>query len=120
MLPKTLDTQINNVKNVQRYLFGSGSLASLPNVLPIKGEDASDSVIYFVDEFFAKSDRFLSQLPITDDDKLIFISVAKEPTTDYVDSLVTQIRKELDGNPKALVGMGEVRLSMQQRQSRIC
>jgi len=99
-----LDTGINNVKNVQRYMFGRGSISSLDDLIKDQRRNDNEPVIYFIDSFF-KGNEILNSLPINDD-KVIFVSTENEPTTEYIDSIVDDLNKKLSERPCAVVGMG--------------
>jgi 3-deoxy-alpha-D-manno-octulosonate 8-oxidase len=87
-------------------MFGIGALSSLPAMLSKKRIDQKDFVIFIVDSYFHTDKRVLSQLKIDKCDKLEFVSTAAEPTTDYVDSLVEQLKPVETVKPCAVVGIG--------------
>ena len=101
-----LSTGINNVRNVQRYMFGEGSISSLSSILAGQKNSVDTVTVYFVDIFFEKNEEILSLLPICDNDELIFVSTRNEPTTEYIDSIVAGLNERLTSKPCALVGLG--------------
>ena len=102
---KILDTGISNVRNVAHYSFGAGSLDSLPKYLQSKRKNSTDSVIFFVDEYFSLSDEFIKRLPIGEQDHLIFVSTKDEPTTQGINTIYRILGRQ--GNSYvAVVGIG--------------
>lgn len=99
-----LNTGINNVKNVQRYMFGKGSISSLKKFIESQKND-DGYVVFFIDSFFRGKD-ILSSLPKQNEDELIYVLTDNEPTTDYIDSIVEQLNTNHDHKPYAIVGMG--------------
>lgn len=100
-----LNTGINNVKNVQRYMLGKGSISSLGALIQSQKKSDSSSVVFFIDSFFERKD-VLSLLPINDNDELIFVKTENEPTTDHIDFIVNQLNKKYKEKPCAIVGIG--------------
>lgn len=102
-----LDTGIKKSKNVDSYIFGSGSLNELKDSIENRRKDLNDFAIFFVDEYFSDS-KILKKMPITDKDKLIFVDTKDEPTTDYINNLRDEIvnsQKDIK-SAIAIVGMG--------------
>ena len=102
----TLDTGINNVKYVQRYTFGNGSITSLDGIIGQQKKSTDDGVVYFVDIYFKDKADMLGLLPIRGDDQLIFIPTDNEPSTEYIDSIVVELNKKWIDKPCAIVGFG--------------
>jgi len=102
-MSKILDTGIKNVRNVSRYVFGEGTIASLGDFLKEKREADRDVVLFFVDEFFRAHSSITDNLDVQESDELIFVETAVEPTTDYIDLIVAQLNNKV---PTAVVGMG--------------
>lgn len=99
-----LNTGINNVKNVQRYMFGKGSISSLKKFIESQKND-NGYVVFFIDSFFRGKD-IVSSLPKQNEDELIYVLTDNEPTTDYIDSIVEKLNTNHDDKPYAIVGMG--------------
>lgn len=106
MSEKSLDTGINNARNVLRYTFGEGALTSLPTMIESLEDPGSDNVVYFVDEFFKDKASFFLQFPSSEQVEIIFVSTKDEPTTDYIDALTKYLIEKEINNPRAIVGMG--------------
>lgn len=100
-----LNTGISNVKNPSRYIFGPGSINNLSKILELRRNNSSSSSIFFVDHYFSKNDEFLKNLFLTKEDLLIFIQTDEEPTTEYVDKLVSEIKSK-NLSVCAMVGIG--------------
>ncbi len=100
-----LDTGIRNAKNVRNYMFGPGSIQSLPKLLQAPRQNRDQRVGFFIDEFFKNNASILNNLAIESGDHVVFVPTEKEPTTDQIDSYLSAIR-EKNLNISAIVGMG--------------
>ena len=105
-MPNILNTGINNVRNVQGYVFGEGSLASLESLINKQKKVVDGATIYFVDIFFKDNNKMLSILPVNKDDEIVFISTIDEPTTEYINSLVSRLSNNSKPKPCAIIGIG--------------
>lgn len=102
-----LDTGVRNVRNVLRYTIGSGGLNGLSDMLLPRRQAANNApVVFFVDEFFKARPDLTARLGTAGRDELIYVSTADEPTTDYIDNLVVQLRGKELKSAAAIVGMG--------------
>ena len=102
----TLDTGISNSRNVNRYLFGSGTIGKLTALLSERRRKEEKQVIYLVDEYFETNSLALGMLSPDPEDQLIYISTRDEPTTQSID----QLTEKINGGRKgicAVVGIGE-------------
>ena len=107
----TLDTGVRRVRNVGGFQFGSGSLDQLAEYVAGRREHAKASgesmgVVFLVDEFFADRPETLGRLGIEAGDKTAFISTQKEPTTDGIDQLVTELLTDGFSRPAVVVAIG--------------
>lgn len=100
------EVNVKNCKAVLNYIFGNGSLAKLTEVLDGKRVGKDSYAIFVVDEFFKGEGKIVSSLPIAPNDVLIYADTKDEPKTEYIDSLVQQVRAEGKSNPVAVIGMG--------------
>ena len=98
-----LHTGIRNARNVGRYIFGAGAINELDGLVS-QGGDASPAA-YLIDEYFAGSPSLLGSITINKDDVLIYIPTEHEPTTTFIDELVTTV-KARNKNPSAIIGIG--------------
>lgn len=101
-----LDTGVRNVRNVMRYNIGEGALAVLPQLLAPRRTQAGGPVVFFVDQFFRTRPDILASLCVEPGDETIFVPTADEPSTDFIDQLMSQIRQRHEKQPCAIVGMG--------------
>ena len=101
-----LDTGIKNAKNVNRYIFGSGSLKEIANLVHPIVDDPNDYCIFFVDEFFRENEEILQNLNLKCKHHIIFVTTTQEPTTTYVDALNKKVKKLDTRLPKVIIGMG--------------
>ena len=95
---------MTNSKNVLYYMFGRGSLKNLEALLDNR-ESKQDYVVYFVDEYFQKSE-VLEALPIKEKDELFFVQTKIEPKTEFMNHFRNILVDRNKNNPKAIVAMG--------------
>jgi len=97
---------LKNIRNIPRYLIGSGALASVPSLLDARRAAARPGgAVFIIDAYFRDSAR-LSALGIQPDDPVRFVETEHEPTTDGVDALLADLRAQGHDAPCAIVGMG--------------
>jgi 3-deoxy-alpha-D-manno-octulosonate 8-oxidase len=107
--PEELQTGVSNVRNVGRYIFRSGGLGSLGDILKAQPDLPSRPVIFVVDEFFQSERGLVKGLPVRSNDSVRFISTHEEPTTEYINRLYADINEKIvnvQGPPCAIVGIG--------------
>lgn len=92
-------------KTVGQYMFGSGSIGALSQVLEEPKRSGKTCVVYFVDMFFDGTD-LIDRLPIGADDHVIYVDTTDEPTTDGVDTYVENVKQQMVENVAAVVGVG--------------
>jgi len=107
----TLDTGIKNVKNVNRYNFGAGSIDALKYILDFQRQNAikhqkSDQIVFLVVEYFKNFAPLKQTLFFNAKDILLFISVKDEPKTTDIDTLVMHLRSIGSDSPAAIVAVG--------------
>ncbi len=100
-----LDTGIKNVRNVLGYNIGAGSISGLEELL-LAVRKNNQPVVMFIDEFFKNNDNVLSKLNIKANDVVKYVFTKDEPTTSYIDTLVSELHSEGISSPSAIVGMG--------------
>jgi 3-deoxy-alpha-D-manno-octulosonate 8-oxidase len=94
-----------NFKSVEKCVFGKGSFSQLREILDVRKQSPDDYFVFLVDDVF-KNKPFSQNLPLHEaHDKLIFVNVDKEPTTQQADQLTAQIRG-FGKLPAGLVGIG--------------
>ncbi len=96
---------MKNSKNVLQYVFGRGTIRSLPDLLKARRHRPADYAVFFVDQYFR--DRLLLEgLTEPFADKVFYVDTQDEPKTDYVNHLVMKLREQNAAAPIALVGIG--------------
>jgi len=91
---------------VSRVIFGRGSFNQLEDILSPKRLNTKAPFIYFVDDVFKGNAWLTSRIPMSYDDKLIYISAAEEPKTSQIDDLVNQIILNFKELPSGIIGIG--------------
>ena len=89
-----LNTGIYNVKNPSRYIFGEGSIKYLESIIDEKRSNSNDIAVVLVDEYFEDKQEFLNKINLNKADQIKFISTKDEPTTEYVDQIVAEIKNK--------------------------
>lgn len=106
-----LDSGVKLVRNVGRFNVGPSSLDELASLLAVKRYKATESgqssqVLFLIDQHF-KSDAYLpDRIGFKFGDAFEFIQTNNEPTTDYIDQLVSNFHQRGFVTPAAVVGMG--------------
>jgi 3-deoxy-alpha-D-manno-octulosonate 8-oxidase len=93
---------MNNSKNVLRYMFGQGALRGLNSILD---EKEGEYVVFFIDEYF-KNRPLMKQLPITQEDEILFVQTENEPKTQFINNFRDTLVEKNKNNPKAIVAIG--------------
>jgi len=101
-----LDTGISNARNVDRYIFGEGTIARLGELVAFRRESITSQAIFLIDEFFEKKQNLLGELPIEKNDQVRFLSTDEEPTTEGIDILVEDIKQMGGANACVVIGVG--------------
>jgi 3-deoxy-alpha-D-manno-octulosonate 8-oxidase len=104
-MSKILDTGIRNVRNVQHYSIGMGAIQDLANNIELLRTD-DKYILFFIDEYFRGEKQIIQSLKVGSMDELVFVSTKDEPTTDYINSKVSELKEKHINNPAAVVGMG--------------
>jgi 3-deoxy-alpha-D-manno-octulosonate 8-oxidase len=94
-----------NFKNIDKVVFGRGSLSMLADILqPVRAEN-DHFFLYVIDQYFHDKD-LINKLPVEDADVVKWIDVdPEEPTTHLIDSLRDEILNE-KGLPSGVIGIG--------------
>ncbi len=94
-----------NFKNIERTVFGRGSLSMMEEILQPVRKTHNRYIVFIVDDFFRDSDM-AAKLPVKSEDVLRFIDVdPHEPTTELIDTLRDEIIMA-KGLPAGVVGIG--------------
>ncbi len=92
---------------VDYVVFGRGSYNQLEEILAPQRKD-DYPMIFLVDHFFENSNlenNPVRRIPADKNDKIIYVDVAHEPKTTYVDQLSNQLKDEF-GMVSGVVGIG--------------
>ena len=92
-----------NFKVVSQVIFGRGSFNQLDEILTPKR--SSGFIVFLVDDVF-QNHPLAGRIPLHPEDLLIWVNVADEPKTRYVDSLVQQVRDFSATLPGGVIGVG--------------
>lgn len=94
---------MKNTKNVPYYSFGFGAVDELDEILSSSRREGS--VAFFVDYYFQSGPNQIN-LPVQDQDRVIYVDTTNEPKTSDVDFFLEKIRSDGDMEPKCVVGLG--------------
>jgi 3-deoxy-alpha-D-manno-octulosonate 8-oxidase len=92
-----------NFKVVPQVIFGRGCFNQLDEILSLKRK--SGFMVFLVDDVFMNH-AFRHRIPRHSQDMLLWVNVADEPKTKYVDSLVAQVRQFSAKLPDGVIGIG--------------
>src|SRR5690606_22705059 len=95
-----------NFPMVPRVVFGRGSFNQLNEIITPKRLNPNAPFIFLVDDVFKNNTWLLSRIPLSYDDKIIFISADEEPRTSQVDELVEDIILTTKERPSGIIGIG--------------
>lgn len=95
-----------NFPMVSKVIFGRGSFNQLDEILSTKRLNIKAPFIFFVDDVFKGNAWLTSRIPLSYDDKLIFVSAAEEPKTSQIDELVEHIILNFKELPSGIIGIG--------------
>lgn len=95
-----------NFPMVPRVIFGRGSFDQLSELLAPNRLNNKAPFIYLVDDVFRTEINITSRIPISYDDKIIYVSTKEEPKTSQVDALVEDIILTSKENPSGIIGIG--------------
>jgi len=92
-----------NFKMVGYVIYGRGSFNQLDEIIKPHRKSGSP-MIFLVDHFFEGKD-LVTRIPVSGNDKIIFVDVTYEPKTTYVDSLANQLKDEFK-KVSGIIGIG--------------
>ena len=101
-----LNTGIRNVRNVTQFIFENGAIGELEALLSKRRNSGASSVVFLIDEYFKRNSKSIDALCCNENDTLIYVSTADEPTTESIDSLLEEVRTERGIRPGTVVGIG--------------
>jgi 3-deoxy-alpha-D-manno-octulosonate 8-oxidase len=94
-----------NFKMVDRILFGRGSFDQLGDLLDERRDRTTGGMVFLVDDVFQDA-PLADRLPARKTDRVLWVNVDREPTTDLVDRLTREMRDEGRNPPSGVVGIG--------------
>ncbi len=100
-----VNREFRNFPMVPKIVFGAGSFVQLHDIL---AEQRTENApfIYLIDAVFENNAPFLNRIKTEGSDEIIFISTEEEPKTSQVDALVSRLKKQYDGMPSGIIGIG--------------
>jgi len=97
--------KFRNFRVVPHVIFGRGCFNQLDDILAEKRINNSDFIAFLVDDVF-KENPLKERIPIREPDCLLWVHVADEPKTSYVDQLTQEVSNFSDRLPVGVVGIG--------------
>ncbi|WP_397362634.1 iron-containing alcohol dehydrogenase family protein [Olleya sp. R77988] len=98
-----------NFKNfpmVSKIIFGRGSFNQLSDIIEPKRLNTNAPFIFFVDDIFKGNAWLTSRIPLSYQDKVIYVSANEEPKTEQIDQLVEDIILNFKERPSGIIGIG--------------
>jgi len=100
-----INNKHRNFPMVPKVVFGSGCLDQLSTILDVKRKENAP-FIYLVDDIFENKDGFKKRIPLSENDKILFISTEEEPKTSQVDAIVSELKRSFNELPSGVIGIG--------------
>ena len=94
-----------NFKLVPNVIFGRGCFAQLDEIIAPRRADNNGWAVFVTDDVF-QGKALEKQLPVHDKDFLLWVNVAEEPKTEYVDALTQRVKEFAPTLPCAVIGIG--------------
>ncbi len=91
---------------VPRVIFGRGSFNQLSEIIAPKRLNVNAPFVFLVDDVFKGNAWLTSRIPLSYEDKVIYISSKEEPKTSQVDSLVEEIILTSTEGASGIIGIG--------------
>ena len=101
-----LGNNLSNVRNVDRYMFGKGSLFNLKEIINKRQKLKPGLVIFFIDSFFKSNGLPINFTAKKKGDIIIYVDASEEPTTNLVNEIKQTLAKKLKNKPSIIVGIG--------------
>ncbi|MEI7472358.1 MAG: iron-containing alcohol dehydrogenase family protein [Ferruginibacter sp.] len=92
-----------NFKMIGYVIYGRGCFNQLGDIIQPHRKTGAP-MVFLVDHFF-EGKPLVNRLPISGNDKLVFVDVTHEPKTSYVDALANQLKEEF-GTISGVIGIG--------------
>lgn len=94
-----------NFKLVPNVIFGRGCFAQLDEIIAQQRSKQTSWVVFVIDDVF-RDKPFEKQIPLHDQDMLLWVNVKDEPKTKYVDELTLKVKEFSFAYPCAVIGIG--------------
>jgi len=94
-----------NFKMVSYVVFGRGCFNQLDDILAEKRKSEDSNMVFLVDDVFLES-PFKDRVPVKETDTLMWVNVAHEPKTEYVDQLTRKVKEKSGKLPDGIIGIG--------------
>lgn len=91
---------------VPRVVFGRGSFNQLQEIISPKRINTKAPFVFLVDDVFKGDVWLTSRIPLSYEDKIIYVSANEEPKTSQVDQLVEDIILNSREKPSGIIGIG--------------
>ncbi|MGB6269325.1 MAG: iron-containing alcohol dehydrogenase, partial [Olleya sp.] len=95
-----------NFPMVSKVIFGRGSFNQLSEIIEPKRLNTNAPFIFFVDDIFKGNAWLMSRIPLSYQDKVIYVSAKEEPKTEQIDQLVEDIILSFKERPSGIIGIG--------------
>ncbi|WP_246130371.1 iron-containing alcohol dehydrogenase family protein [Bizionia saleffrena] len=95
-----------NFPMVSKVIFGRGCFNQLADILSPRRLNTKAPFIFFVDDVFKGNSWLTSRIPLSYDDKLVYVSTKEEPKTSQIDQLVEDIILTYKERPSGIIGIG--------------
>jgi 3-deoxy-alpha-D-manno-octulosonate 8-oxidase len=95
-----------NFPMVPRVIFGRGCFNQLSEILSPKRLNVKAPFIFLVDDVFKGKSAITSRIPLSYNDKIIYVSAKEEPKTAQVDELVEHIILTTNERASGIIGIG--------------
>lgn len=95
-----------NFPMVSKVVFGRGSFNQLDEILEPKRLNTKAPFVYFVDDVFKGKSWLTSRIPLSYNDKIVYVSTIDEPKTSQIDELVNAIVLDHAVMPSGIIGIG--------------
>lgn len=100
-----LATGVRNVKNVNRYIIGSGASTEVKKIINDRGTPGARN-LFFIDKFFEKNTPLINGFNFQAEDHIRYINSSDEPTTSGINRIMEDLRQYDDANFSTVVGIG--------------
>ena len=104
--PSTLQTGIQNCKNVGSFIFGQNKIHEIENLLRDRRNIGSGYVVFFIDSIFKTKSEIIKALKVRETDTTFFVDTRHEPYTKQINSIKETLKSQNFDKPSAIVALG--------------